>query len=137
MGHGGQYIERNVTLGVATLAEALTVRGGTSVVNPRETGVARSLGREAIETIPTARQKVTAYLGTLPGVALGNYNSGVNPVIMGSNSTDSSYMVDGMLTDHRPSNGFTWPAYNAMNPAEEVNLVALSTSAEPSKHKAA
>ena len=72
----GGTIERNVTLGVAALVETITVSGVTPVVDPRQTGVARSLGREAVETLPTARQKVTAYLGTLPGVALGNYNSG-------------------------------------------------------------
>ena len=43
----GGTIERNVTLGVATLAEAITVRGETPVVDPRQTGVSRSLGREA------------------------------------------------------------------------------------------
>ena len=124
----GGTIERNVTLGVAPVAETITVSGETPVVDPRQTGVARSLGREAVETIPTARQRVTAYLGTLPGVALGNYNSGTNPVIMGSNSTDSSYMVDGMLTNH-PSNGLAW-AYYDMDAAEEINLVALGASAE-------
>ena len=124
----GGTIERNITLGLPAFVATITVSGGTPVVDPRQTGVARSLGREAVETLPTARQKVTAYLGTLPGVALGNYNSGVNPVIMGSNPTDSSYMVDGMLTNH-PSNGLAW-AYYDMDAAEEINLVALGASAE-------
>ena len=124
----GGTIERNVTLGVARLVETIIVSGVTPVVDPRQTGVARSLGREAIEALPTARQGVTAYLGTLPGVALGNYNSGTNPVIMGSNSTDSSYIVDGMLTNH-PSNGLAWAFYD-MDAAEEINLVSLGASAE-------
>ena len=124
----GGTIELNITLGVEPVAEAITVTGVTQVVDPRQTGVGRSLGREALETLPTSRQKVTAFLGTLPGVALGNYNSGLNPVIMGSNSTDSSYMVDGMLTNH-PSNGLAW-AYYDMDAAEEVNLVALGASVE-------
>ena len=98
------------------------------MLDSRQTGLAGSLGREAVEAIPTARQGVTAYLGTLPGVALGNYNSGTNPVIMGSNSTDSSYMVDGMLTNH-PSNGLSWAFYD-MDAAEEINLVSLGASVE-------
>ena len=124
----GGTIERDVTLGVSSLTETISVSGTTPVVDSRQTGVAGSLQREAVEALPTSRQKVTAYLGTLPGVALGNYNSGVNPVIMGSNSTDSSYMVDGMLTNH-PSNGLAW-AYYDMDAAEEINLVALGASVE-------
>ncbi len=124
----GGTIERNITLGVSTLAETITVSGATTVLDSRQTGVAGSLGREAVEALPTARQGVTAYLGTFPGVALGNYNSGTNPVIMGSNSTDSSYMVDGMLTNH-PSNGLAWAFYD-MDAAEEINLVSLGASVE-------
>ena len=124
----GGTIERNVTLGVSTVAETITVSGATPLVDSRQTGVAGSLGREAVEALPTARQGVTAYLGTFPGVALGNYNSGTNPVIMGSNSTDSSYMVDGMLTNH-PSNGLAWAFYD-MDAAEEINLVSLGASTE-------
>ena len=47
---------------------------------------------------------------------------------MGSNSTDSSYMVDGMLTNH-PSNGLAWAFYD-MDAAEEINLVSLGASVE-------
>ena len=124
----GGTVARNVTLGVAPVADTIIVSGATPVVDPRQTGVARSLRREAVETIPTARQGVTSYLGTLPGVALGNYNTGTNPVIMGSNSTDSSYLIDGMMTNH-PSNGMSW-GYHDMDAAEEINLVSLGASAE-------
>ena len=44
----GGTIERNVTLGLATLAEAITVSGATPVVDSRQTGVAGILGREAV-----------------------------------------------------------------------------------------
>ena len=125
----GGTIERNVTLGVPAIAETITVSGESRVRRSAAGGWRRSIGRDAVETLPTARQGVTASIwGPFPGVALGNYNSGTNPVIMGSNSTDSSYMLDGMLTNH-PSNGLAWAFYD-MDAAEEINLVSLGASTE-------
>ncbi len=75
----GGTIERNITLGLSTLAETVTVSGTTTVLDSRQTGVAGSFGREAVEALPTARQGTTAYLGTFPGVALGSLASRVFP----------------------------------------------------------
>src|SRR5262249_45387488 len=47
---------------------------------------------------------------------------------MGSNANDTSYMIDGMLTNH-PSTGSSW-AWHDLDAVEEVNLVALGASTE-------
>ena len=126
----GGTTERDVRLTVASVAETITVSGQAPVVDPRQVGVARSLASDAVEAIPHNRQGgLGAFAVTLPGVVSSNYGRvGTGVYVMGSNATETSYMVDGMNTNHVAS-GASY-GYFSMDAIEEISMTTLGASAE-------
>ena len=116
-------------LTVASIAESITVSGQSPVVDPRQTGIVKSLSAEVVEAVPQNRQGgIMAYMATLPGVTPANYNrvGGVN--VMGSNANETSYVVDGITLNHVMSGGSY--GYFDQDNIEEMNVVSLGASAE-------
>ena len=125
----GGTVERNVSLPVAAVAETITVSGQSPVVDPRQTGVVKSLPVEAVEAIPHNRQGgVQAYMATMPGVTSANYNRIGSVLVMGSTGNETSYMSDGILTNS-VTGGASY-GYLDQDAIEEMSVVTLGASVE-------
>ena len=122
-------VERNVTLGVGSVAESITVSGQSPVVDPRQTGVRESLGDEALSTMTTNRYGVQGYAMMLPGVSVGNfqgYSSGVN--ILGSAANGTSIIQDGVVTNSVTGGGGY--GFQDLDGNAEMQVEMLAPSAE-------
>ena len=125
----GRTIERNVTLPLATVAETVTVTGESPVVDPRQTQVTQSLPQEAVDAIPVSRGGLGSWMSAMPGVTSSNYSYGGTGVnVMGSANRDTSYIIDGMYTNH-VATGSSW-SWHDLDAAAEINLTTLGASAE-------
>ena len=125
----GGTVERNISLSVSTVEETITVSGETPMVDPRQAGIVKSMPVEVAEVLPHNRQGgAMVYMATLPGVTASNYNRVDNLVVMGSNTNETSYMSDGILTNSIIG-GATF-AYMDGDQIQEVNMVTLGASAE-------
>jgi hypothetical protein len=124
----GGTAERNIALKVAPVAETITVSGQAPVIDARQTGITQALPVEVVENVPHKRYGVQSFMATMPGVNTSNYNSPFNVYVMGSNANETSFMFDGVMTNH-PTTGNAW-SLSDFDGLEEVNVVTLGASAE-------
>ena len=124
----GGTTERNLQLKVAAVSETVTVSGQAPVIDPRQTGIAQALPAEVVENIPHKRYGIQSFMATMPGVTTSNYNSPFNVYVMGSNANETSFLFDGVMSNH-PSTGNAW-TLSDFDGLEEVNVVTLGASAE-------
>ena len=124
----GGTTERNIALKVAAVAETITVSGQAPVVDPRQTGIAQALPAEVVETIPHKRYGVQSFMATMPGVTTSNYDRPFQVFVMGSNQNETSFLFDGVMSNH-PGTGGAW-TLSDFDGLEEVNVVTLGASAE-------
>jgi hypothetical protein len=124
----GGTTERNVTLGVAAVAETVTVSGQAPVVDSRQTGLSSTLTAETVQNVPHSRIHISGLMATLPGVSVGNYNRIGAVSVMGSAGNEVSYMQDGILSNSMK----TGSNYSNMegDGAEEIQAVTLGASVE-------
>ena len=119
--------ERNITLPLATVAETITVTGESPVVDARTTGVQTNVSQEIIDNVPTSRMGMGSYIAYLPGVSPSSYNKTAPMNVMGSDSGELSYNVDGIHTNSL--NGGSW-GFGEVDSYEEVNVQLLGASTE-------
>lgn len=124
----GGTIERNVALGVAALAETITVSGASPVIDSRQTGISTTITSEVVENVPHSRIHVAGLMATLPGVSAANYNRLASMNVMGSPANELSYMQDGILSNSVKSGGFF--SNMESDGVEELQAVTLGASVE-------
>jgi hypothetical protein len=133
----GKNVTLNILMETTTLKEEITVSGRVGAVDTRKTGVGVNVGKQWVESIPTARNAWTV-LSALPGmmvdrVDVGGADSGQQSIFYagGGVSDDTTWNVDGAnITD--PSAIGAAPAYLNINAYDElqVNLGANDISAQ-------
>ncbi len=133
----GKNVTLNILMETTTLKEEITVSGRVGAVDTRKTGVGVNVGKQWVESIPTARNAWTV-LSALPGmmvdrVDVGGADSGQQSIFYagGGVSDDTTWNVDGAnITD--PSAIGSAPAYLNINAYDElqVNLGANDISAQ-------
>ena len=124
----GGTVERNLHLKVAAVAETITVSGQAPVVDSRQTGITQALSSEVTQNVPHKRYGVQSFMATMPGVTTTNYNSPFQVYVMGSNQNETSFLMDGVMSNH-PNTGGAW-TLSDFDGLEEVNVTTLGASAE-------
>jgi hypothetical protein len=125
----GGTIERNVTLGVAAVAETITVSGQSPVIDARQTGISATITQETVAAVPQGtRIHISGLMATMPGVSPGNYNRMSAMNVMGSGGAETSYMQDGILSNSLKSGS----SYSNMegDGTEEIQVMILGASVE-------
>ncbi|MGH9459640.1 MAG: TonB-dependent receptor, partial [Vicinamibacteria bacterium] len=126
----GGTVERNVRLGLHSIAEAITVHGEGHLIDARESGVATNYDSVAIRRTPVARDSVYDLIKSAPGVSATSPTSRTQRTVsvLGAGVNESTYLLDG--TD------ITSPRYGIARPSpgadviEEVEIQAFGASAE-------
>ena len=90
----GQVLKIDVTLGVATLTESVTVTAESPIIDVRQNAAASTITAEVIDRIPKARD-FTDLIKTAPGTQQ-ERKSGIQ--IDGAGSSEHRYVVDGLDT---------------------------------------
>jgi hypothetical protein len=124
----GGTIERDVTLVVGTVTEAIIVRGESPIVDTRKAGITQVQSVETVEAVPLERRAQTDYVSRLPGATASSYNAtnGVN--IMGSPNSEVAMTQDGAGYN----NAITGGGYSIgdVDNVQEVTVTMLGASAE-------
>ena len=97
---------------VGSLAESVTVTGGSPVVDVQTSQRQQVVSQELIQSLPTGRNFVLM-AGTTPAVTTGAFDvggsstmcSGGSLLVHGSVVADSRTMIDGMVVDSMFGNG--------------------------------
>lgn len=133
----GRNVTLNILMETTTLKEEITVSGRVGAVDTRKTGVGVNVGKQWVESIPTARNAWTV-LSALPGmmvdrVDVGGADSGQQSIFYagGGVSDDTTWNVDGANITDNSAIGSA-PAYLNINAYDElqVNLGANDISAQ-------
>ena len=123
----GGTVERNVTLGVASLSETITVTGESPVVDTKATDISTNYTREWVENAPVRRFTFFDLINAAPGVNQ-NTSTSSRSSSFGSGTDDNSYQLDG--TDFTaPLTGAAWPWPNT-DVIEEIEVLSLGAPAE-------
>ena len=100
--NAGATVTVNVQLGLAQVAEVITVSGESPVVDVRETGIPQSFDRARLENIPSARDPWVVIEQT-PGMVMDRQNVGGNEsgqqstfVTRGTSFTQNIWNYDGV-----------------------------------------
>lgn len=127
----GGTVERNVTMQLASVAEAITVVAQSPMVDTRRVNVTTTVEQETIENLPTARVQLYEFAKWVPGVTArdpsGSTASNGTYSVFGSPNAENSFYVDGFNAGG--ISGGQWIANNALEP-QEFTLVTLGASAE-------
>ena len=91
----GQTIDLTLTLTVGSVAEAITVQGGTPVIDTRSTTVGLNLDIDTLRRIPVGRRFSDA-LYVSPGVSSSGSAGAANPSVSGASGLENQYVVDGV-----------------------------------------
>ena len=122
----GFNAEIDAKLEISTLQETVTVSGASPVVDTRSTSLAASFSRDALETIPTARDPWVVLQQT-PGMVMSGQNVGGNLsgqqtsfTAMGS-SANQQWTMDGAVVSDIASNNSS-PTYYDFDSFDEINV---------------
>jgi hypothetical protein len=122
----GFNAEIDAKLEISTVQETVTVSGQSPVVDTRSTSISASFSREALETIPTARDPWVVLQQT-PGMVMSGQNVGGNLsgqqtsfTAMGS-SNNQQWTMDGAVVSDIAS-GNSSPTYYDFDSFEEINV---------------
>ena len=126
----GGTVERGVSLGLATVAETVTVTGETPVVDTRKSGVSTNYSSEYMENTPLRRFSFFDFTKSAPGMSATNPTSGTSSRVsaFGSGVDENKYLMDG-VDFTAPVSGAAWP-WPATDVIEEMEIVSLGASAE-------
>src|SRR5262249_16162305 len=122
----GLNAEIDTKLEISTVVETVTVSGASPVVDTRSTSLAASFSKEALETIPTARDPWVVLQQT-PGMVMSGQNVGGNLSgqqtsfsAMGSSNNQQWTMDGAVVSDIASSNSS--PTYYDFDSFEEINV---------------
>jgi len=122
----GFNAEIDAKLEISTVQETVTVSGESPVVDTRSTQLSASFSRDALETIPTARDP-WVILQQTPGMVMSGQNVGGNLsgqqtsfTAMGS-SNNQQWTMDGAVVSDIAS-GNSSPTYYDFDSFEEINI---------------
>src|SRR5256885_16614322 len=122
----GFNAEIDTKLEISTVQETVTVSGESPVVDTRSTQLSASFSRDALETIPTARDP-WVILQQTPGMVMSGQNVGGNLsgqqtsfTAMGS-SNNQQWTMDGAVVSDIAS-GNSSPTYYDFDSFEEINI---------------
>src|SRR5256886_3722469 len=122
----GFNAEIDVKLEISTVQETVTVSGQSPVVDTRSTAIAASFTKDALETIPTARDPWVVLQQT-PGMVMSGQNVGGNLsgqqtsfTAMGT-SNNQQWTMDGAVVSDIASNNSS-PTYYDFDSFEEINV---------------
>jgi len=122
----GFNAEIDAKLEISTVQETVTVSGESPVVDTRSTTLSASFSKEALETIPTARDPWVVLQQT-PGMVMSGQNFGGNLsgqqtsfTAMGS-SNNQQWTMDGAVVSDIASNNSS-PTYYDFDSFEEINV---------------
>ena len=106
----GGTVERTVSLGLATVAETVTVTGETPVVDTRKSGVSTNYSSEYMENTPMRRFSFFDFTKSAPGMSATNPTSGTSSRVsaFGSGVDENKYLMDG-VDFTAPVSGAAWP----------------------------
>ena len=126
----GGTVERAVSLGLATVAETVTVTGESPVVDTRKSGVSTNFSNEYMENTPLRRFSFFDFTKSAPGMSATNPTSGTSSRVsaFGSGVDENKYLMDG-VDFTAPVSGAAWP-WPDTDVIEEMEVVALGASAE-------
>src|SRR5262245_24562387 len=113
---------------VSALAEMVTVRGASPVVDTSRAQLNTTFAREWVENAPIARTSIDTLLKAAPGVNANREAAGSTVSVFGSGSSSNAYQLDG--SDYRNPNSALPSA--SINPAlvEEIGVLTLGAPAE-------
>ena len=130
----GATIERTVVLGVAGVAESITVEGG-SRLEARASGLETRFGPEDLGAIPTGRFSMFDFIRAAPGISPTSPSSGTTTTLsagsvsaLGSGVNENQFLIDGT--------NFTCPcsglsrAEPGVDFIQEVHVQSAGASAE-------
>jgi hypothetical protein len=124
----------NAELQLGSVAETITVTGATPMVDVQQAAQRQVLGREQLDSLPTARSFLSTGV-VVPSVKISRPDMGGISVgqasylsARGRSSNDDSVEVDGM--DVRISNGISQSGYNNFGTVQEVTYQTSSVSAD-------
>lgn len=126
----GGTTERTVLLGLATVAETVTVTGESPVVDTRKSGVSTNFSNEYMENTPLRRFSFFDFTKSAPGMSATNPTSGTSSRVsaFGSGVDENKYLMDG-VDFTAPVSGAAWP-WPDTDVIEEMEVVSLGASAE-------
>src|SRR5262249_40239735 len=124
----GGTVERNVTLGVGSLQETITVSGESPIVDTRRAGIANVQSVEVVESVPLERRAQTDYVSRLPGATGSSYNATNGGNIMGSANNEIAMTQDGAGYNNAISGGGY--SIGDVDNVQEVTVTMLGASAE-------
>ncbi len=126
----------SIELQVGTVAETITVTGATPVVDLQRAGQSAVLNREVLDTLPNARNYITAGI-IMPGLRstgpnMGGAGSLISTYLMarGRDNKENTMEVDGL--DGRSSRGDGQQPITNYTMAQEVTYQTNAVSAEAS-----
>jgi hypothetical protein len=125
----GAAIERPVVLQLASVAQSVTVTGGTSVES-RASGLETRFGPDYLERIPTRRFSMFDAIRSAPGMSPTSPSSGtVNTVSsFGSGVNENAFLIDG-TTFTCPCSGVS-RAEPSVDVIQEVHVQSVGASVE-------
>jgi hypothetical protein len=125
--NAGATVTVNIQLGLAQVAEVVTVSGETPVVDVRETGIPQTFDRDRLENIPSARDPWVVIEQT-PGMVMDRQNVGGNEsgqqstfVTRGTSFTQNIWNYDGVNITDNAAQGAT-PMYYDFGAFDEINV---------------
>lgn len=123
----GEQLSIDLTLGLTTVQETLTVKGESPVVDVRSTALAHTVGTELIKDVPIQRTYADV-INMMPGITDGGkYTYSLTQTVHGSSVRDNDYMIDGQSMKH-PS-GYAGTEFS-IEALEQVRLTTGGMSAE-------
>ena len=126
----GGTVERRVTIGLAAVAEAVTVTGEAPSIDARRSGVSTNYSSDYLENTPIRRFSFFDFTKVAPGMSATNPTSGSSSRVsaFGSGVDENRYLMDG-VDFTAPVSGAAWP-WPDTDVIEEIEVVSLGASAE-------
>ena len=125
--NAGATVTVSFELGLAQVAEVITVSGESPIVDVRETGLPETFDRARLENIPSARDPWVIIEQT-PGMVMDRQNVGGNEsgqqstfVTRGTSFTQNIWNYDGVNITDNAAQGAT-PMYYDFGAFDEVNI---------------
>lgn len=125
--NAGATVTVTVQLGLAQVAETVTVSGESPIVDVRETGLPQTFDRARLEDIPSARDPWVV-LEQTPGMVMDRQNVGGNEsgqqstfVTRGTSFTQNTWNYDGVNITDNAAAGAT-PMYFDFGAFDEINI---------------
>jgi hypothetical protein len=115
----------DVPMALGAVTEAITVTAEAVVVDPTQTTIQQNFGTQHLKyaTIGSAGRSYQTVLQQAPGVA-----GGANPQVMGANSGQNNYMLDGVNTTDPVTH--TFGSNLPFDAIQEVSIQTLGKDAE-------